>query len=155
MFSKDTYQRRREVLKNKMQEGIMIFLGNVENPMNFAANPYPFRQDSSFLYYFGIQEPKLAAAIDLEEDKTIIYGDELNIDELIWMGSQETIKAKAARAGVQQTQPYQNLFDLVKKAKQNGRKVHFLPPYQPHNKILLSQLFEENSDALEPSVDFI
>src|SRR5699024_2517954 len=114
MFSKETYLNRRKALRENLSDGILLFLGNVENPMNFDDNPYPFRQDSSFLYYFGIQEPKLAAIVDLDENKSIVFGDELGIDDIIWMGSQERISSKAEKSGVDETRPFQNLFDYVK-----------------------------------------
>lgn len=155
MFSKETYHARRANLKKNISGGIMIFLGNIENPMNFEDNPYPFRQDSSFLYYFGIEEPKLAAAIDVDENEAIVFGDELTVDEIVWVGSQETIKEKSEKSGVANTRPYNQLFALVKKARQNGRKVHFLPPYQSVNKVLLSHLFACNIADLVPSVEFI
>lgn len=155
MFSKQTYLNRREELKKNVSGGLLLFLGNIENPVNFADNPYPFRQDSSFLYYFGIQEPKLAAVIDIDENKTLVFGDELGIDEIIWMGSQETIKAKAEKSGVSETSPFQNIFGYINEAKGKGRKIHFLPPYQSANKILLNNLLETKIEALHPSPEFI
>ncbi len=155
MFSRKTYQERRNILKSKLSDGILLFLGNIENPMNFADNPYPFRQDSSFLYYFGISMPKLAALIDLDEDQTIIFGDELSIDEIVWMGSQETIHDKAEQSGVSTTKPFQLLFEYLNKAQKSGQKIHFLPPYQSVNKILLSQLLHTEIPNLTPSIPFI
>ncbi len=155
MFSKETYQNRRAVIRNKMREGVLLFLGNIENPMNFADNPYPFRQDSSFLYYFGIQQPKMAAAIDVDSDETILFGDELSIDEIVWMGSPETIQTKAERSGVSIVHPYQKLFEYVRKVIAGGREVHFLPPYQSVNKILLSNLLDTAIVDLQPSEEFI
>lgn len=155
MFSTKTYQERRNTLKEKMSDGLLIFLGNIENPINFEDNPYPFRQDSSFLYYFGIQEPNLAAAIDLDNDETILFGDELNIDEIVWMGTQETIKAKGEKSGVQKTRPYKDFYKLVSQAKNKGKKIHFLPPYQSVNKIVLSKLLNTSIENLQPSVAFI
>src|SRR5699024_8134762 len=116
---------------------------------------YPFRQDSSFLYYFGISTPKLAALIDIDEDQTIVFGDELSIDEIVWMGSQETIQTKAEQSGIKKTQPFQSLFEYIKKVQKEGRQIHFLPPYQPTNKILLSQLLQARIQDLQPSVPFI
>src|SRR5699024_11601175 len=116
MFSKETYQNRRAELQKNISGGVLLFLGNIENPMNFADNPFPFRQDSSFLYYFGIQQPKLAAIIDVDQEDTIVYGDELNIDEIVWMGIQETIKAKAEKSGVEKTKSFAQLAEDLKKA---------------------------------------
>lgn len=155
MFSKEIYQNRRRVLKSNVSNGILLFLGNLELPMNFTDNTFPFRQDSSFLYYFGIQEPKLATIIDLEENKTIVFGDELSMDEIVWMGRQETIQAKAKKSGVEETQPFNNMLNYIKKAKAQGREIHFLPAYLAEHKILLSELLDEKINKLKPSVEFI
>lgn len=155
MFSAQTYQNRRAVLQSNVASGILLFLGNIENPVNFEHNPYYFRQDSTFLYYFGIQEPKIAAIIDIDENKTIIFGDELSIDEIVWMGRQETLKEKSLKSGVQETLPYAELAQYVVKAQTSGRKVHYLPPYQPSNKILLTDLLGITIAELQPSVEMI
>lgn len=155
MFSAQTYQNRRAVLKNNVSGGVLLFPGNIENPVNFEHNPYYFRQDSTFLYYFGIQEPKIAAVIDLDEDKTIIFGDELSIDDIVWMGRQETLKDKSLKSGVQETRPYAELSVYIQKAMTSGRKVHYLPPYQSVNKILLGDLLNIKIAALQPSTEFI
>jgi len=155
MFSTETYQNRRKTLQQNVKEGVILLLGNSESPINFEDNPYPFRQDSSFLYYFGIQEPKLAAIIDVDQEKTIVFGDELNIDQIVWMGIQETIQAKAEKAGVTETRGFSELEEYLKKAKNQERKIHFLPPYQPGNKMLLSKLLKTSIDSLEPSVELI
>lgn len=155
MFSKQTYTQRRDQLKKNLKEGVVLFLGNIENPRNFKDNAYPFRQDSTFLYYFGIQEPKLAAILDLDNDKTIVFGDELSIDEIVWMGQLESIHSKAERAGVEETRAYNKLAKYIAKAQKDNRKVHFLPPYQSVNKIVLSNLLGAPIDALKPSVPLI
>lgn len=155
MFSAQTYQDRRAVLQSNVASGILLFLGNTENPVNFEHNPYYFRQDSTFLYYFGIQEPKIAAIIDIDENKTIVFGDELSIDDIVWMGRQETLKEKSQKSGVQETLPHAELSQYLLKAQASGRKVHYLPPYQPSNKILLTDLLGINIAALQPSVEMI
>ncbi|PUB34773.1 Xaa-Pro aminopeptidase [Elizabethkingia sp. YR214] len=155
MFSPQTYQNRRTVLKDNVANGILLFLGNIENPVNFEHNPYYFRQDSTFLYYFGIQEPRIAAIIDIDENKTIIFGDELSIDDIVWMGRQETLKEKSLKSDVQETLPYAELYKYVQKAQALGRKVHYLPPYQSSNKILLGDLLGIKIVELQPSVDLI
>lgn len=128
MFSASTYLDRRSVLQGNVTGGILLFLGNIENPVNFEHNPYYFRQDSTFLYYFGIQEPRIAAIIDIDENKTIVFGDELSIDDIVWMGRQETLKEKCLKSGVQETSPYAELSQYLKNAQDSGRKVHYLPP---------------------------
>lgn len=155
MFSTKTYQNRRSVLQQNVSEGLILLFGNIENPINFADNPYPFRQDSTFLYYFGIQLPKLAAVIDIDQNKTIIFGDELSVDEIVWMGIQETIKAKAEKSGVSSTKAYSELHSYIEKANTEGRKIHFLPPYQSVNKVLLSNLLYSKINELQPSVELI
>lgn len=155
MFSAQTYQERRSVLQRSVSSGILLFLGNIENPVNFEHNPYYFRQDSTYLYYFGIQEPRIAAIIDIDENKTIIFGDELSIDEIVWMGRQETLKEKSLKSGVQETLPYTELARYISKVQSSGRKVHYLPPYQPSNKILLSDLLGIKISDLQPSVEMI
>lgn len=155
MFSAQTYQDRRSVLQGKVASGILLFLGNIENPVNFEHNPYYFRQDSTFLYYFGIQEPKIAAIIDIDENKTIVFGDELSIDDIVWMGRQETLKEKSLKSAVQETLPYAELSQYLLKAQTSGRKIHYLPPYQSSNKILLSDLLGIKIAELQPSVEMI
>ena len=115
-------------------------MGNDDAPINFKDNTYPFRQDSTFLYYFGIAAPQLAALIDIDEDRTIIFGDEMTIDDIIWMGRLETIREKAANAGVSHTLATNALPRMLLEAMQEGRPVHFLPPYRPANFMRLSQL---------------
>ncbi|SDI96052.1 aminopeptidase P family protein [Chryseobacterium jejuense] len=155
MFSAQTYQDRRAVLQGNVASGILLFLGNIENPVNFEHNPYYFRQDSTFLYYFGIQEPKIAAIIDIDENKTIVFGDELSIDDIVWMGRQETLKEKSLKSGVQERLPYAELSQYLLKAQSSGRKVHYLPPYQPSNKIVLTDLLGIKIAELQPSVEMI
>ncbi|MCL8537979.1 aminopeptidase P family protein [Chryseobacterium gallinarum] len=155
MFSAQTYQDRRAVLQSNIANGILLFLGNIENPVNFEHNPYYFRQDSTYLYYFGIQEPRIAAIIDIDENKTIIFGDELSIDDIVWMGRQETLKEKSLKSGVQETLPYAELSQYILKAQALGRKVHYLPPYQSFNKIVLADLLSVRIAELQPSVELI
>ena len=156
MFSSQTYSRRREVISQKMgRQGILLFLSNGENPINFEDNTYPFRQDSTFLYYFGIQQPHLAALIDLDENRTIVFGDELSMDALVWMGRQETLKSKCEKAGVTETRSFAELAHYIATALTTQRTIHYLPPYQPTNKILLGELLQLSLADFKPSVPFI
>jgi len=140
MFSTQTYRLRRETLQRNVSSGIILLMGNSEAPINFKDNTYPFRQDSTFLYYFGISTPGLAALIDIDEDRTIIFGDEMTIDDIIWMGRLETLTEKADKAGVSDTRPANTLAAILLEAMQDGRPIHFLPPYRPANCIRLAQL---------------
>lgn len=140
MFNTQTYRSRRETLQKSVSSGIILLMGNSEAPINFKDNTYPFRQDSTFLYYFGITSPGLAALIDIDEDRTIIFGDEMTIDDIVWMGRMETLNEKAGKAGVPHTQPASTLAATLLEAMENGRPLHFLPPYRPANLIRLAHL---------------
>lgn len=140
MFDRVTYIERRNKLKSKISDGIILLLGNVDSPMNYADNTYYFRQDSSFLYFFGLDFQKLAALIDTESGEEIIFGDDVDIEDIIWMGPQISLKEKAERVGISRTECYNNLYQYINKAISSGRKIHFLPPYRAENKILLNDL---------------
>ncbi len=140
MFNRETYITRRQKLNQYISDGLIIFLGNVDSPMNYTDNTYYFRQDSSFLYFFGLDFQKLAGIIDTESGEEIIFGDDVSIDDIIWMGPQVPLKEKAERVGVVNTEPYKNLQAVIEKAISSGRKIHFLPPYRAENKILLNEL---------------
>ena len=137
MFSRETYETRRKNLRAKMDSGLVLLLGNSESPMNYADNCYRFRQDSSFLYFFGLDQPDLAAVIDLDEGRDIIFADELTIDHIVWMGDLPTVAARAEMVGVTDTRPVADLADFLARA---DRPVHFLPPYRPDNMIRLNDL---------------
>lgn len=156
MFSTKTYINRREILKNNFPEtGLLLFLGNRQSPINFMDNTYRFRQDSTFLYYFGISEPNMAGVMDLDKGETIVFADEMSMDQIVWMGRQETIKQKSLLVGVQDTAPFSSLKDYITKAIAKGREVHYLPAYQSYNQILLSDLLSIPIQNLRSSVAFI
>ncbi|MDX8337648.1 aminopeptidase P family protein [Draconibacterium sp. IB214405] len=138
MFQKEIYIERRKVLKEKVGEGLILLFGNDESSMNYADNTYHFRQDSTFLYFFGIQHPGLAAVIDIDNDKEIIFGNDYTIDDIVWMGPQPTIADRAALCGVSTVFPMKELASVVEKSK----KIHFLPLYRPENKIKLFELID-------------
>jgi len=138
MFQKEVYLQRRAALKSKVNSGILLFMGNEDSPMNYKDNTYHFRQDSTFLYYFGINEPSLGALIDLDADKTILFGNEMGIDDIVWMGRQKTLKEKSIDSGLTEVQPLDKLGDYLQKAVEKKQQIHFLPPYRGENKIKLS-----------------
>ncbi len=142
MFPKEVYIKHRENLKQLMedQNGILLFLGNQDVPFNYPANIYPFRQDSSFLYFFGLDQPGLAAIIDLDSGDEIIFGDELTMDDIIWMGSLPTLKEQAEMVGVEHTEPLYMLAEIIGQAISQKRKIHFLPPYRGETKRQLELL---------------
>ncbi|MGB3775828.1 MAG: aminopeptidase P N-terminal domain-containing protein, partial [Leeuwenhoekiella sp.] len=140
MFSTKTYQNRRKILKNRIKSGLLIFPGNKEVGMNYAANWYPFRQDSTFLYYFGISQPDLYVVIDIEDDKEILFGDELTPEDKVWVGAAEPLADQAAQAGIVEVKPMRDLQKMVKNAQKSGKIIHFLPPYRSKTTIEISNL---------------
>jgi len=138
MFSTTTYKNRREKLKKTVASGLILLFGNEESSMNYPDNHYHFRQDSNFLYFFGIDRPGLNGLIDIDKDQTIIFGDELTIEDIVWTGPQTSLKEMAARVGVMKVESQNSIVTYLKKAKKKGQQIHFLPPYRPENKLKLS-----------------
>ncbi len=130
MFKPEMYSRRRRLLKKQLGRGLALFVGNEECPMNYPANTYPFRQDSSFLYFFGLNSPGLAAVVDVDENKDILFGDDIGIEDIIWMGHLPKLKDRAREIGVGRTAPRKAFNDYVRKAMAAGRTIHYLPPYR-------------------------
>ena len=142
MFDKITYTSRRENLKSKCRGGVLLFTGNNESPMNYSGNTFPFRQDSTFLYFFGIDLPGHAAIIDLDSGEEIIYGNNLDIDDIIWMGTHALVSENAMKAGVSHTKPLSDLEVDIRKAKQQKREIKILPPYRGDQQIFISQILD-------------
>lgn len=140
MFKKETYIQRRAQFKKSLNSGVYLFFGNDELALNYADNNFRYRQDSTFLYYFGLSFAGLAAIIDIDEDKEIIFGDELTIDDIVWMGTQPTLHEKSEMVGITHNQPMSSLAKYLAKAKAQGREIHYLPPYRPEHKIKLMDL---------------
>ena len=144
MFSRETYIERRARLVADMkyhgETGLLLFLGNDESGMNYTDNTYPYRQDSTFLYFFGLDFPGLAALVDIDEGVSTVFGDELTIDDIVWMGSQPTLREKCDKAGVDRTEPAAKLKDQVQRAMNKGRMVHFLPAYRPEHTLRIFDL---------------
>jgi len=142
MFDQSVYTGRRDRLKKELKSGVALFLGNVDAAFNYPANQYHFRQDSNFSYFFGLDNPGFAGVIDVDNDKDSIYGNDVDIDDIIWMGVQPLVKDLAAQVGVINSFPYPELADFLKKAIADGRKVHFLPPYRGETVVELSALLD-------------
>lgn len=137
MFRPTTYIERRSRLKAHIGSGIILLLGNSESPMNYLDNTYHFRQDSSFLYFFGLDQPDLVGLIDIDNNKEIIFGNDLTIDDIVWMGVKPTIRERASQVGISETFPLNKLESILQEAPKKNRKIHFLPPYRSGNKIKL------------------
>ncbi len=140
MFKKEVYIDRRNRLKKEMSTGIALFPGNVEAAFNYPANTYHFRQDSHFLYFFGIDLPGFAAVIDFDNDQEYIFGNDFDIDDIIWMGPQPKVAELAEKVGITNTSPMNELQNLIGKALKDSRHIHFLPPYRGETDIQMAQL---------------
>ena len=144
MFNSDVYVKRRRALVEGMAardaRGIAVFLGNVDAAANYRGNDYKFRQDSNFLYYWGIDEPCFAAVLDLESGEEYLYGNDVDIDDIIWMGPQPSVASKGALIGCASTAPFAEFEKAVASAVAAGRPVHFLPPARYYNQYKLAEL---------------
>ena len=140
MFKSDVYSSRRIRLREGLSSGIILLPGNAEASMNYPANTYHFRQDSNFLYYFGLDQPGLAGILDIDENKDYLFGNDVDMDDIIWMGPQPTMKDRARNVGVEHTQPLSGLGAFIGKALEAGRKVHLSPPYRGKTLIWLEEL---------------
>lgn len=137
MFKQEIYSARRRQLKATVKQGLILLMGNEESSMNYTDNVYHFRQDSSFLYFIGIDQPSLAAVIDIDNDREILFGDELTMDQIIWTGPKTTILDQGSKAGINDVRPYAALTTVLKAAQASGQKIHFLPPYRADNALKL------------------
>lgn len=140
MFEVGVYTSRRQKLREKINNGILLFVGNNESPMNYTGNTYRFRQDSSFLYLFGLDIPNLSVIIDTETGEEILFGDDITLDDLIWMGPQIPLIEKAEKAGLKKVEKLNKLSDYIERAVSSGRKIHFLPPYRFETKQLITDI---------------
>ncbi len=149
MFSAEVYADRRKRLRAAMSSGLILLPGNQEASMNYPANTYHFRQDSNFLYYFGLDHPDLAAVIDIDENKDIIFGNDVTMDDIIWMGPQPSMKERAQLVGVENTQAFNDVIDYLAKAISNGRKVHILPQYRAMTILQLESILGVRHDEFQ------
>ena len=143
MFDKDTYVRRRAELKKLVGNGVVVLFGNNEAPYNYPANSYtPFRQDSSFLYYFGQHRDRLVGVIDIDNDEEWLFGDDIDVEDIVWMGFTPSISDLAAEVGISRTAPMEKLSSVCSDAIATNRTVHFLPPYRYDTKIQIMDLLD-------------
>ncbi len=162
MFSKDVYIRRRRTLLAKMKEagqtGLILFVGNAEAPAQYKDNCYKWRQDSSWLYFMGLDEPLMAAILDIDSGSETLFADDVEIDDIIWMGPQPSVRSKADAVGIAHTAPYGALGQAIALARKSARKIHFLPPSRYYNTLKLMELLgcqqtgKEASEALVKAV---
>ena len=157
MFASEIYSARRAELRRRIGKGIILLPGNVESPFNYPNNTYHFRQDSTFLYFFGHSVPALAGVIDVESGVDTLYGDDFTVEDIIWMGPQPTIRDFADQVGVAEAKPMAQLVVDVQRAIALGREVHYLPPYRGETKLMLSDLLGIKPEMLHArkSIDLL
>lgn len=140
MFDSSVYKQRRQALREKVGHGLILILGNNEAPANYPDNTYKFRQDSSFLYFLGHSHPGYAGVMDIEAGEDYFFGNDVTMDDIIWMGPQPSVKDLAAQVGVEKSFPFDKLKEFIGKAISQRRPIHFLPPYRYDNMLLLEDL---------------
>ena len=140
LFSKETYIQRRTVLRQSVQHGLILLFGNNDSPVNYPSNSYKFRQDSTFLYYFGLHRDGLVGVIDADSGDEWLVGDDIDIEDIVWFGSVDSVADMADRAGVRRSASMSRLESLIREAQDSGRVIHFLPPYRHDLMIQLMDL---------------
>lgn len=148
MFDSQTYNERRRILKEKFNSGLLLFLGNNESPINYSANTSAFRQDSSFLYYFGIDLPGFAAIIDVDSNTTTLLGNEFTMEDIIWMGPQPHLISLAEMSGIEKVEEYNRIASILSEAVRSGRAIHFLPQYRGEHFLQISEFLGLTPDAV-------
>lgn len=143
MFSSATYSDRRNGLLQQITDGLILFTGNIDTAFNYKGNPYPFRQDSSFLYYCGIDQPGLAIVIDTATGNTTLYGDEFTIEDIIWIGPHSSLHELAGKSGISDIRPFGDL-----SARLRSTPVHYLPPYRGDNTLRLAQWLGKTTEEI-------
>ena len=145
MFSKETYVGRRAELKKLVKSGVILLFGNNESPCNYPSNAYyPFRQDSTFRYYFGVERDGLVGVIDVDNDTETLLGDDISIDDIVWYGAVDSVADMAAQVGVAHSAPLSVLPGIIEATKCPSRRIHFLPPYRHDNMIQIQELMGIN-----------
>ena len=143
MFPAATYAARRDALLERLRgagvRGLALFPGHVDSPMNYRDNAYDFRQDSSFLYFCGQQQPELALLLDIDDGQAALFGDDIGIDHLVWTGPLPSVAERAAQSGIARTDTRARLATALEKARANGRPVHFLKPYRGESRLAIAQ----------------
>ena len=142
MINISQHCERRKILTEHLPSGLSLFMGNHESPMNYPANTYPFRQDSTFMYYFGLDLPGMAVVIDKENNQEIAFGDELTLEDKIWMGPFTSLQERCEALGITDVRPYKELGHVLKTAIQENCKINSLPFYRAENIVNLSALLD-------------
>lgn len=154
MFDPSTYRSRRRALINqeRPETGLVLLLGNQQSPRNYAANSHPFRQDSTFLYYLGLDRPDLYGLIDLDEGTSTLYGEESTLEDVIWSGDQPSLREEAQAAGIDTVAPVSELESRLSRAREQDRPIHFLPPYRDEHRLRFESLLDLHKNQLDAAV---
>lgn len=152
MFKKEIYQQRRDALKAKIKKGIILLPGNREASLNYASNTYRYRPDSTFLYFFGLDQPDLFGIIDIDNNTDYLFGNDIDMEDIIWMGNLPTIAERAASVGVTKSFPANEVVNFINKAKEQKRDIHYLFPYRGGTKLHLQELLNLTTEQLKKDV---
>jgi Xaa-Pro aminopeptidase len=150
MFKAEVYSNRRKQLRKHLSSGLALFPANNESPANYPDNTFHYRQDSSFLYFFGLDKPGLAGIIDFESEEDYLFGDDLSLDDIIWMGHLPSVKSMGEKAGLRQVLPYNKLASYLENTKQKGRIIHYLPPYRDDTLLEIARLVNLPWEKVKP-----
>lgn len=148
MFEKEVYVNRRKQLKALVKSGLVFLPGNTEASMNYSDNCYSFRQDSSFIYFVGLDTPDLFYILDIDNDKEYLFGQELTMDDIIWMGNLPSLKERSFKAGIDHVLPLNDMYTMLERALSAGQNIHYLRPYRYRNQMLLSRIFNVSVDEV-------
>ena len=140
-----SYFQRRSILIDRIKDGLIFFPGNRESPMNYADNTYHFRQDSSFLYYIGIDRPDISAVLDTDSGETILFGDNFSLDQIVWLGAVPSLESLAELSGISLVKSSASLEIILTKALAQNRHIHILPPYRAESILYLNQCFHKSN----------
>ena len=148
MFSKETYAIRRKILKEKVQNGLILLPGNQAMPFNYGSNTFPFRQDSTFIYYIGVDQPDLFAIIDVDSGEEYLFGSNATPDDIIWIGLTPTVEQLAQSSGITHSGEPSDIATIISQAVKQKRKIHYINPYQPQISLMLANLLGINVNQL-------
>ena len=140
MFNAAIYTERRAELRRRLGSGLVLLPGHRESPMNYRDNVYPFRQDSTFLYFFGLDQPDLVGLLDLDAGEDHLFGDDPSLHDIVWTGLLPTLAERAVACGVSRTAPLAQLPGRIAEALAKGRIVHTLAPFRGETVLLLAEL---------------
>ena len=152
MFTTEIYQLRRQKLVQQVKNGLILLLGNIDSPFNSADNCYRFRQDSSFLYFTGLDQPGLATLLDIDSNSEILFGRQQSLDDVIWSGSQPSLQNQAEQIGISAAASIDTLEKVCSSAIAAGRTIHYLPTCRTENQITLSKLLGKNIATVDKDI---